>query len=548
MNVTQKSQWHQIDWKAVNAEVTNLRERIFVASEENDLRKVGNLQKLMMRSTANKLQAIRRVTQTNKGKNTPGTDGEIITTPEERWELLQWLSDYNIKDWTPPPTRRVEIPKKNGKMRPLGIPTIRDKIIQAMVKNALEPFWEARFEESSYGFRPGRSTHDAMGAIFIYAKGDVKRDWIVDADIKGAFDNIDHEFLMKTIGNFPGRELIRKWLEAGVMINFGFEPTPTGTPQGGIISPLLANIALHGMEEAFRAFRIPNSKTSQHFIRNKVVRYADDFVILTGTKEQAESELEVAELWLAERGLKLNTEKTAIRNIYDGFDFLGFNFQKVKNVRQANGISLYIRPPKEAIDKYKAKIRAEINTGRSPEQIIRKLNPFIRGWSLYYRGAISKAIYGKLDHFTWQRTYLYATKRHHNKGRQWIVRQYFDMSSTNKWRFFGKGNDDMIFLRRLNDTPTKRHIKVAGTNSPDNPTLHEYWEKRMTNADKYRSVKGALWRKQKGICVMCNDWLDNGEELDLHHVDRNRSNNTLGNLQLLHEGCHHKTHYQLETA
>jgi len=236
-NVTRLNSWHQIDWNAENAAVKSLRQRIFVASRRNDdPKKVKNLQKLMLRSRANWLVSIRRVTQINRGRRTPGVDREIVTTPEERLDLFNWLETITLNDWTPPPTRRVEIPKGKGKTRSLGIPTIKDRVIQAIVKNALEPEWEAKFEPTSYGFRPGRSTHDAIRDC--HAKlCHGTREWVLDADIKGAFDNISHDFLVEAIGHFPAKPLIQKWLKAGVMIDFNLKQTEAGTPQGGVITP-----------------------------------------------------------------------------------------------------------------------------------------------------------------------------------------------------------------------------------------------------------------------------------------------------------------------
>jgi RNA-directed DNA polymerase len=245
-NGTIINDWHRIDWQAVNDDVSELRQKIFAASKSNDLKRVGNLQKLMIRSRANWLQSIRRVTQINKGRRTPGSDRVIYTTTEQRIQLYEWLGTITLNEWNPPPVKRIEIPKPNGKKRPLGIPTVQDRIIQAIVKNALEPFWEARFEKSSYGFRPGRSAHDAIEEVWHHLRGPLsKNNWVIDADIEGAFDNINHDKLMETIGLFPGRELIRKWLKAGVLDGERFSPSTAGTPQGGLISPLLANIALH---------------------------------------------------------------------------------------------------------------------------------------------------------------------------------------------------------------------------------------------------------------------------------------------------------------
>ena len=246
-NGRNETNWNTINWKKVNSTVRNLRQRIFRASVEGNKKKVRSLQRLLMKSFSNRALSVRQVTQVNFGKNTAGVDRLLVKTPKARGQLLDYLSLYEI--WKAKPTRRIYIPKKNGKLRPLGIPTIRDRCCQAMVKNALEPYWEARFEATSYGFRPGRGCHDAIDKIFKIVTGGKKK-WVLDADISGAFDNIDHKYLMKTIGKFPAKELIKQWLKAGYIEDLQFSPTESGTPQGGVVSPLLCNIALHGMEEA----------------------------------------------------------------------------------------------------------------------------------------------------------------------------------------------------------------------------------------------------------------------------------------------------------
>jgi RNA-directed DNA polymerase len=239
--------WHSIDWKHVYRTIKNLRQRIFRASREGDLKHVRSLQRLMLKSRANALESVRRVTQVNHGKSTPGIDHVVVTTSAARGTLCHQLSALDLHRVHP--VRRVYIPKRKG-TRPLGIPTIVDRCVQAMVKNALEPFWEARFEGISYGFRPGRGCHDAIEKVFRLARPNTTRPWVLDADIEGAFNNIGHAALMQAIGNFPARELIKQWLKAGYVEDERLHPTEAGVPQGGVISPLLLNVALHGMEHA----------------------------------------------------------------------------------------------------------------------------------------------------------------------------------------------------------------------------------------------------------------------------------------------------------
>src|SRR5438270_5749319 len=242
--------WDLVDWREANRIVTNLRQRIFRAARTNDHRRVRSLQKLMLRSRSNILMSVRRVTQVNAGKNTPGVDKVLVKTPAARGELVDRLATFG--PWRARPVHRVYIPKKSdsSKRRPLGIPTIMDRCLQAMVKNALEPAWESRFEGSSYGFRPGRNAHDAIEKIYGFACPNRRKKAVVDADIAGAFDNVSQEFIWKALGDVPGKALIKQWLKAGYLEEGRHHATPTGTPQGGVISPLLLNIALHGMEAA----------------------------------------------------------------------------------------------------------------------------------------------------------------------------------------------------------------------------------------------------------------------------------------------------------
>ncbi len=339
-----KTDWHSVNWQKANRIVKNLRQRIFKATKHENWKTVRNLQRLLMKSYSNILLAVRRCTQLNQGKKTPGIDGLVVLNPKGRGQLVDSLSQFI--PWKPIPTKRVYIPKSNGKKRPLGIPSLIDRCLQAIVKNSLEPCWEAQFERSSYGFRPGRSTHDAIEKIFCGIRPNGKKKWVVDADLKGCFDNIDHEFLMNTLGNFPARKLIYQWLKAGYVDKNTFNPTEAGTPQGGLCSPLLANIALHGMEQSLG---IKYDRRGQIISNRIVIRYADDFVCLCETKEDAEAVVDHLQRWLGTRGLKLNQEKTKIVHITEGFDFLGFNVRHYRDISRKSGYKLLIKPNRQAI-------------------------------------------------------------------------------------------------------------------------------------------------------------------------------------------------------
>jgi RNA-directed DNA polymerase len=242
--------WDAVGWRHAEQNVGRLRQRIFTATRAGELKKVRNLQKLMLRSRSNALVAVRRVTELNAGRKTAGVDGQVVAVPEQKAELVDWLQ-HRTQSWSPSPVKRVYVPKSNGRRRPLGIPVIADRCLQAVTVNALEPEWEARFEPRSYGFRPGRGCHDAIVAIHTTAsRTDAKRLWVLDADLAAAFDHLNHDHICESLGTFPAVGMVRQWLKAGVIEDDGFLATEEGAPQGGVISPLLMNVALHGMEAA----------------------------------------------------------------------------------------------------------------------------------------------------------------------------------------------------------------------------------------------------------------------------------------------------------
>ncbi|MGO9962375.1 MAG: reverse transcriptase domain-containing protein [Acidimicrobiales bacterium] len=324
--------WLSVDWQTVEDDVRRLRQRIFTASRNGDLAKVRNLQKLMLRSQANALMSVRRVTEVNTGRKTAGIDELVVVTAPDKAFLASRVQ-HHADSWVPKPVKRVYIPKSNGKRRPLGIPVIFDRALQAQAVNALEPEWEARFEPKSYGFRPGRGCHDAIESIFKTLSGkSVRRCWILDADLAAAFDRIDHSLLLAALGSFPAKGLVEQWLKAGVVEHGRLAPTEEGTPQGGVVSPLLLNVALHGMEEA-AGVRYQNTGPRAGATVRKctvVVRYADDLVAMCTSVEQAEEVKARLSTWLAPRGLAFNEEKTRVVHLDEGFDFLGFNVRRYK--------------------------------------------------------------------------------------------------------------------------------------------------------------------------------------------------------------------------
>jgi len=548
-NGTEKqTDWNAIDWRKANRIVRNLRQRIFRATQEGNQKKVHSLQKLMLKSYSNRLVSVRRVTQINAGKNTPGVDKLVIKTPAARARMVDTLAHYTL--WMAKPARRVYIPKTCGKCRPLGIPGVQDRCLQAMVKNALEPAWEAKFEGISYGFRPGRSCHDAIGKIYLLARPHKTKKWVLDADIKSAFDNISHEYLLKTIGAVPGRELIKQWLKAGYVEQEMFHATEQGTPQGGVISPLLANIALHGMEEA-----IGVKYNCRGEIRGKraIVRYADDFVCFCETEEDAKQVQQILRGWLKERGLTFSEEKTRIVHLREGFDFLSFNIRHYPAPQTARtGWKLLIKPSKEAVQAIRNKLRDHWKKvqGTKIRTVIGKLNKIIRGWANYVRPVVAAETFHKLDNWMFMRANHYTRRMHPNKSEGWRHQKYWgqlNLDRADHWVFGDKQTG--AYLLKFSWFPIERHVLVKGTSSPDDPSLHEYWMKRQRSRTKDLTFsKQKLANRQQGRCPQCGESLFNDEEIHVHHL-RARSQGGKGiysNLCLVHLLCHQQIHAKIE--
>jgi len=471
--------WSRLDWDQAEEDVRRLRQRIFAASQAGDLKRVRNLQKLMLRSRANALVSVRRVTELNAGRKTPGIDGHVAASARDKAELADWVQ-HRAKPWTARPVKRVFIPKAGSatKKRALGIPVIADRCLQALAVNALEPEWEARFEPRSYGFRPGRSCQDAIAAIFWTVAGTrTKRRWALDADLKAAFDRVDHDHVLAMLGAFPAREAVAGWLRAGVIDGGGFAPTEQGTPQGGVISPLIFNVALHGMEEAAgTAYRWNPYRKAEETVSGTpvLVRYADDFVALCDSREQALEVKARLSPWLAARGLAFNEEKTRVVHLDEGFDFLGFNVRRY-------GPKLLIKPSAGAVKRIRERLSAEMEAlrGANASAVIRTLNPIVRGWSAYYRGVVSTETFHTLDGHLWRLTYKWALYRHNRRSKHRIIERYFGRfhpTRTDRWVFGDR--ETGAYLIRFGWTKIVRHDLVKGRASPDDPALAGYWAAR----------------------------------------------------------------------
>ena len=501
--------WHAVDWRAVEEDVRRLRQRIFTASQAGDLKRVRSLQKLMLRSRSNALLSVRRVTEVNAGRKTAGVDGEVVSAPQAKAELAQWVQHCS-QPWQARPVKRVYIPKRGstGKRRPLGIPVIADRCLQALTVNALEPEWEARFEPRSYGFRPGRGCHDAIEAIFHVARGaNPKRVWVLDADLAAAFDKIDHSYLLGQLGTFPARGLIRQWLTAGVIEKGRFAPTEEGTPQGGVLSPLLLNVALHGMEQAAGArYQQTGPRAGETVSGSPVlIRYADDLVALCHTRHQAEQVKARLTGWLAPRGLVFNEDKTRIVCLDDGFDFLGVT------VRRQSG-KLLIKPSKAALRRIRERLRTELRAlrGANAAMALFRLNPIIRGWAAYYRTAVSSEAFSALDRYLWRLLYKWAKFAHPNKSKHWVVNRYFgafNKSRADRWVFGDRASG--AYLTKFAWTGIVRHRMVKGASSLDDPALAQYWADRRRRGvpPPMDQLSLRLLKTQAGRCPCCGDLL-----------------------------------------
>lgn len=541
--------WKDIPWKKFHRHVYRLQKRIFKASQRGDVGTMRRLQKLLMKSFAAKCLAVRRVTQDNQGKSTAGVDGIKSLTPKQRLELVATLK-LGTKAKA---TRRVMIPKPGkAEKRPLGIPTMYDRAIQGLVKQALEPEWEARFEANSYGFRPGRSCHDAMEAIFQSICKKPK--YVLDADIAKCFDQINHDRLLEKLNTFSGiRRQVKSWLKAGYLLNEQWEPTYAGTPQGGVISPLLANIALHGLETAIRSCIKTNANTKYNL---GVIRYADDFVVLHKDYKILMRCKQAAENFLRDIGLELKPEKTRIAHTLEimgeekpGFNFLGFYVRQYKlgKHQSKQGFKTLIKPQKEKIQAHHQKLANIIieMTACNQGQLIGRLNPIIRGWSNYYSKVVSKEIFKSIDNLLYWNLRNWGKNRHSNKSEKWVYKRYWQRIQEGDYNAmtFATNQNGKNPVRLLShaETPIVRHSKVKSSSSPFDGDLI-YWSTRLGEHPEMDAMRAKLLKQQNGKCAYCRLNFMDGDLLETDHkIPKSLGGkDSLNNYQLLHRHCHDK--------
>ena len=548
--------WNTINWAKVQRKVFKLQKRIFQAVKSGDKVKARKLQKLLTKSFYAKLLAVRKVTQDNQGKRTAGIDGKTIIHPQQRINLALKL---NLKGYKAKPLRRIWIPKPGRtEQRPLGIPTIQDRAMQLLVKMAMEPYYEALFEETSYGFRPGRSSHDAIENIFRQIKAKPK--YVLDADIAKCFDKIDHKYLLKKVGNPYLRKIIKQWLKTGVMDNGVFEETTEGTPQGGTISPLLANIALDGMIEDVRKSypkTIVKNGIRHYNYQPTIVRYADDFLVFHSELEVINQCKELINKWLGKVGLKMKPEKTRIcHSLYDieingvkekaGFDFLGFNIcsypvGKYHTGKNSNGkpvgFKTIIKPSSKAIKTHREAIKEVFRTHKKAPQgaLITRLNQKIKGWANYYSTVCSSYTFKSQDNYIWSLLRSWVTSRS-KKGRKKAFSKYFSSGIHGKWTF---QTHEGLSIHKYTKTEIKRHVMVKGTASPYDGNW-PYWSKRRGNYPETPKRVAKLLKRQEGKCNLCGQHFSPEDLVEIDHIipKSKGGKDEYNNLQALHRHCH----------
>ena len=543
--------WHAIDWRAADRNVHRLQARIAQATIAGKRGKVKALQRLLTHSYSAKAVAVRRVTE-NHGKHTAGVDGVTWDTPQSKAEAVRELG--RRRGYHPQPLRRVYIPKKSNpqKKRPLGIPCMFDRAQQALYQLALDPVAETTSDPNSYGFRRERGTADAIGQCFCCLAKTCSPKWILEGDIRACFDEISHEWMTEHV--WMDTAMLRKWLTAGYIEQGTFHPTDHGTPQGGVISPVLANLTLNGLERVLRE-HYPSRTRKGHRAQVNLIRYADDFIITGSSKELLEHEIQpLVAGFLQERGLSLSAEKTVVTHIEDGFDFLG------QTVRKYHG-KLIITPSKKNYATFIGNIRDTVRHAKAmtPAQLIGQLNPIIRGRANYHRHVCSKRSFEKADRDTFDCVWRWARRKHPHKSSHWVAQKYFLPPKGRRWTLNATveeqdGTTRTLLLFRASSVPIQRHVKIKGAANPYDPDWEPYFEARACAQAKsnlgWRYDEYRLWQQQGRKCPLCGQDLTEERGWDRHHKVWQVYGGTddLTNLELLHPNCHRQLHSRATAA
>jgi RNA-directed DNA polymerase len=533
--------WHRINWAACHRRVRSLQRRIVQAVQAGAWRKVKRLSSLLVHSFAACALAVKRVTE-NTGRKTPGVDGDLWDTPEKKAQAIERIGRW--QRYRPVPLKRIYIPKKNGKRRPLSIPAMGDRARQALYLQALQPIAETVADPNSYGFRPKRQCADAIDQCFNVLRQHTSATWILEGDIHGFFDNIAFSWIEAHIPMNKG--VLSKGLRSGFVDHGALYPTTAGVPQGGIISPVVSNLVLDGLEAV-----VHGSAWQRRVHHINYVRWADDFIVTANSRQVLEETiLPRITAFLAERGVRLSTEKTVMTSIIDGFDFLGQTLRKHAR-RNGTPAKLQITPSKGSCQGIKTQVKALCKqaVGATPARLIERLNPVLRGWANYHRHILCAETFAKLDSFVWRRLYRWAKQRHPDKTGRWITNRYFPHQAGESWRFTDPTSGLQIIRVQEAVTP-QRHIKIKGDANPFDPQ----WEAYFQHHDRQRALRttsvfrAKILNQQTGLCPICRQVIQSEEHLELHHRDGNHQNNRRANLVFLHPNCHRQVHYAPEST